>query len=470
MPDPITILAFLFVLTVVVFIHEMGHFLTARFFNISVDAFSIGFGREIFGWNDKHGTRWKVCWIPLGGYVKFSGDENAASMPSAEKLQRLRAEGGDLSRLFHFKPVGQRAAVVFAGPFANFVLSTVVFAALAMAVGLTFTQPVIHAVQDGSPAAQAGFQEGDVIRRLNGAPVTRYEDVAETVLLSRGLELDFEVERGSQTVDLTVVPEAREIGDGLGGRVTVGSLGLVPRAARPVVGPVMEGSPAEAAGLQTGDWIRRVDGTPIDTRRALVDLVSANPETELAFEIDRGGRPVALTVVPQTVSVADDQCGGEPIGRIGIGFTTLPEDVGVRTLGPVSALGHGVDRTWGVITQTLAYVGGIIVGRESADQLGGPIRIAQIAGQAASVGLVSLLGLLALISVSIGLINLFPIPVLDGGHLVYYAYEAVAGKPLSERAQEIGFRIGLALVLALMVFATWNDIMHFLSADPCANR
>ncbi|MCL4767380.1 MAG: RIP metalloprotease RseP [Hyphomicrobiaceae bacterium] len=355
--------SFLFVLTVVVFVHELGHFLVARWCGVKVKAFSIGFGREIFGFVDRYGTRWRIAWIPLGGYVKFMDDDNAASMAPTDRLKQMSPE--ERAGAFHGKPLWQRAAVVAAGPVANFLLAIAIFALMFSLLGVRSTAPRVDEVVANSPAAAAGFMPGDVILEVGGSKVENFTEVLRAVSASPGRELAIKVDRGGDVHTLRVTPERQEVKDTFGGTIVRGIIG-----------------------------IRRV---------------------------------------------------------------TTPETMELRRAGPLEAVWLGVRETNFIITSTLSYIGDVIVGRQNADQLGGPIRIAEVSGQVAKVGPEALLNLIAVISVSIGLINLFPIPLLDGGHLLFYAIEGLRRKPLSEKTQEIGFRIGLALVLMLMVFATWND-------------
>jgi regulator of sigma E protease len=357
---------FLFVLTLVVFFHELGHFLVARRCGVRVLVFSIGFGPELFGFNDRHGTRWKVSAIPLGGYVKFFGDENAASVPDPVVLAAMSEE--ERRHSFVHQPVTRRAAIVVAGPLANFVLAIAIFAALFMVFGKPSTSPRVDAVQPGSAAEAAGFKPGDLVLAINGRPIESFPDMQQIVSTSAGETLEFEVDRGGLKVALKATPTLRESKDRFG-------------------------------------------------------------------NVHR-------------------------IGVLGITRSPSPEDTHFQPVGPVKALELGVQRTWFVVERTLSYIGGVISGREAADQLGGPIRIAQVSGQVATEGLASLFSLAAVLSVSIGLLNLFPVPLLDGGHLLFYGIEAVRGRPLSERAQEVGFRIGLAIVVMLMIFATYNDLLH----------
>ena len=354
------VIPFLFVLTPVVFFHELGHFLVARWCGVKILVFSIGFGPELFGFNDRHGTRWKIAAIPLGGYVKFFGDENAASAPDLAAIACMTQEQRRES--FVDQSVGRRAAIVCAGPLTNFVLAIAIFASLFVIFGKPSTSPRVDAVET------AGFKPGDLVLSINGSPIDSFSDMQQIVSTSAGETLLFEVERGGSHVEFKAVPALKEVKDRFGNVHHQGILGI--------------------------------------TR------------------------------------------------------SPSPDDAHFQPVGPFKALELGVQRTWFVAERTLSYIGGVISGREAADQLGGPIRIAQVSGQVATEGMPSLISLAAVLSVSIGLLNLFPVPLLDGGHLLFYGIEALRGRPLSERAQEVGFRIGLAIVLMLMIFATYNDILH----------
>ena len=360
---------FLFVLTVIIFFHELGHFMVARWCGVKVDAFSIGFGREIFGFTDRKGTRWKFAWIPLGGYVKFFDDENVSSTPAGHDTIRNDAEADEGS--FHTKPLHQRAAVVAAGPIANFILAIVIFAGIFATVGRPIT------------AAQ--------------------------------------------------------------------------------VDQITPGSAADAAGFVVGDVVRSVDGTQIENFGELQRIVSTNADVELVFIVDRGGEQVTVKATPELKEIKDSLGNTLRLGLLGISRNNEPGDMKMETVPVSSAVWLGVKETWFVIDRTVNFFGGLIAGTENADQLGGPLRIAQVSGQLASVSIVALINLAAILSVSIGFLNLLPIPVLDGGHLVYYAIEAIRGRPLSERVMQMGFRFGLAAVLMLMIFATWNDLLRFVS-------
>jgi regulator of sigma E protease len=364
------LIPFLFVLTIVVFFHELGHFVVARWAGVNVLTFSLGFGPELVGFNDRHGTRWKISAIPLGGYVKFFGDDSEASTPSSDALANMTEEEREGS--FHHKKVGRRAAIVAAGPIANFILAIVIFAGLFTFLGKPSTSARVDKVEAGSAAAAAGFQIGDIVTTIDGTAIDSFSDMQRIVGTSAGEKLTFTVKRGNSTVQLQGTPELREVKDPFG--------------------------------------------------------------------------------------------NAHKLGVLGITRSMLPGDVTTERVDPATAVWLGVKETWFVIDRTLAYIGGVFTGREAADQVGGPLRIAQISGQVATIGLAALVHLAAVLSISIGLLNLFPVPLLDGGHLLFYAVEAVRGRPLSERAQEMGFRIGLGLVLMLMVFATYNDILHLAAS------
>ncbi|MGX9424805.1 MULTISPECIES: RIP metalloprotease RseP [Bradyrhizobium] len=364
------VVPFLFVLTIVVFFHELGHFLVARWVGVRVLTFSLGFGPELFGFNDRHGTRWKLSAIPLGGYVKFFGDDSEASTPSTETLSGMTAE--ERKGSFHHKKVAPRAAIVAAGPIANFILAIVIFTCLFTFFGKPSTTAQVDKVEPGSAAAVAGFQVGDVITAIDGATIGSFSDMQRVVSIHGGDQLTFTVKRSGSTIQLQATPELRDIKDPFG-----------------------------------------------NTHRQ---------------------------------------------GILGITRATAPGEQVTERVDPATALWLGVKETWFVVDRTLSYIGGVFTGREAANQVGGPLGIARISGQVASIGIAALIHLAAVLSISIGLLNLFPVPLLDGGHLLFYAVEAIRGRPLSERAQEMGFRIGLALVLMLMVFATYNDILHLAAS------
>lgn len=388
MPDLVSwILPFLFVLTLVVTVHELGHYWAARAFGTVIECFSIGFGRAIFKWRDKRDVEWRIGWIPLGGYVRFAGDDNAAStVPDDADLEAMKQKilahnhPSAVQKFFHFKPVWQRAIITAAGPIANFVLAIVLFALLLGMFGETRLPPRISTVEAGSPAAVAGFLPGDVVQSVDGREVDSFVDIAQYVAVRADVPITFAILRDNRPMELVARPEMVERTDRVGGRQKVGRLGM--------------GSPQEFERVHYG---------------------------------------------------------------------------------PIEAVVGGVKQTWNVLETTVYYLGRLIRGQVPADQLGGFIGIAKASDEVAKLGaegapdpargllgsFVALLGLSAILSVSIGFLNLLPIPVLDGGHLMFYAYEAVARRPLAASVQAVGYRLGLALLLGFMLFAVWNDLQRY---------
>lgn len=361
------IIPFIFVLSVVVFFHELGHFAVGRWCGVKVDVFSIGFGPELFARIDRKGTRWRVAAIPLGGYVKFHGDMNAASMADHEIIAAMPAEERAIS--FFAQKVWKRAAIVAAGPIANFLLAIVIFTTVFFAFGRDVLPARVSDVRPGEAGVMAGFQPGDLIVSIDDVPVKSWAGMQRIIQHSAGVPLQFVIYRGNQQVRLTATPALREI--------------------------------------------------------------------KTAF-------------------------GTQRIGMIGLSAAATAADWQVERYSLSESLGLAVSETWFVVERTGAFIVGLIAGREAADNISGPIGIAHMAGEVAKVGLIPLFNFAALLSVSIGLMNLLPVPLLDGGHLLYYAVEFLRGRPLSERAQEFGFRVGLVMVGALMLFATANDIFRKL--------
>lgn len=445
-------LAFLFVLSVVVFFHELGHFLVARWCGVTVTTFSIGFGRELWGWNDRHGTRWRVAAIPLGGYVKFLDDTNAASQPPADE-EPLPAEMQ--AGAFHTKPVWQRALVVAAGPLANFIVAAMLYTGVNAVYGVSKEAPRIDEVVAGMPAAEAGLKAGDTITTIDGQSIETFDDVVRLVTASSGRTLQITVERDGKTETIPVTPAMRDHNDDLGVTVRLGDIGI--RRTIPArVGAVISGSPAEKAGFQPLDVITAIDGAPIRSFEDVIRLVGPAAGKTLSFSVERAGTIHTIAVVPEGTPVTEENGATVSKGRIGVA-PARPEPVGV-SLG--ESLRLGIRETYANMVQTVTGIGDILWGRQSADQVGGPILMAEVTARVVEMGWEPLLRWTALISANIGLLNLLPIPVLDGGHLVFYAIEAIRRRPLSRRVQEIGFQIGIALVLMLVVFVNLNDLMR----------
>lgn len=359
------IIPFVFVLSIVVFFHELGHFLVGRWCGVKVEAFSIGFGRELFAFTDRKGTRWRFALIPLGGYVKFYGDANAASMSDEEQAAAMPPEERKIS-LFG-QSLGKRAAIVAAGPIANFLLAIVIFAGIFYIYGRGELAPRIASVKPGEAAAAAGFKPGDMVVAIDGRKIHRWGDMQRIVQASAGVKLKFTVVRDNKQIDLVAAPIRRDI--------------------------------------------------------------------KTRFGVNRAG-------------------------LLGVTASNSRNDWRVRNFSLGQSVLEGTSETWFVIERTASYIGGLFTGRESVEQISGPIRIAEVSGEVAKISMIALFNLAAILSISVGLLNLFPIPPLDGGHLLYFGVEAIKGRPLSQMGQEIGFKVGMALVLALMVFATFNDILH----------
>jgi regulator of sigma E protease len=359
------LLPFIFVLSLVVFFHEFGHFIVGRLCGVMVDVFSIGFGPELFGFNDRYGTHWRIAALPLGGYVKFHGDANAASVADDESIAAMSSAEQAVS--FSTQKIWKRAAIVAAGPIANFILAIVIFTGVFYVNGRNVLLPVVDGVAAESAAQAAGFQPGDLIVSIDKTPIDSFEDMQRIVQVSSDEALTFGVVRDGKLIDLVATPRRRDL------------------------------------------------VTPFGTAR---------------------------------------------VGVLGIESKGRPENWRVETYSLFQSTGRAFYETWYVVARTGSYLGGLILGQESADQLSGPIRIAEVSGEMAKVGFAALLNLAAILSISIGILNLLPIPLLDGGHLLYYAVEAAQGRAMTERAQELGFRLGLAVVAALMIFATYNDLLR----------
>lgn len=360
-----SVLPFLFVLSLVIVFHELGHFIVGRLCGVKVDAFSLGFGPELFAFTDRSGTRWRLGLLPLGGYVKFHGDANGASMSDEESIAAMPQSERDVT--FFTQKVWKRAAIVAAGPIANFLLAIVIFTGIYAIHGRGILIPQIEKVASDSAAAAAGFAPGDTVISINGAKIDSFEDMQRIVQTSSDKALTFVVDRAGKQETLVATPRRRELKTSLGSTWT-GVLGV-------------------EANASAANW-----------------------------HVQRYG-------IVDSVRLA---CG----------------------------------ETWFIIEQTGSYVGGLFTGRESTDQLSGPIRIAEVSGEMAKIGIAAVLNLAAVLSISIGILNLVPIPLLDGGHLFYYAIEAVRGRALNDRIQQVGFRIGLTLVAGLMILATYNDILR----------
>jgi regulator of sigma E protease len=447
------IVMFLVIITLLVFVHEMGHYLIARRCGVRVETFSIGFGPEIYGWTGKEsGTRWRISALPLGGYVKFFGDADAASGPTDQS--RLSSE--ERRHSFHAKSVWQRMAIVAGGPVANLLFAFVALAILFMIVGRSFTPSVIGVVDPNGPAAAAGLQANDRIVAADGRAIDSFEDVLQTAQVNPGVSIPVTVLRGERRIDVIIKPTPRDYVDRFGTSHRLGELGVQSLNALPIIGSVEAGTPAEKAGLRPGDRILAVDGKDIATFMALREVIVASPEKQLAVSIERTGQRLELTATPARITATQDDGTKREIGQLGFKNAVVSEH---QRLGPVSALRHAGEQVV-FMTQTIfSVIKQIVLGLRPANEIGGPLRIAKVSGEATQIGWEAVAMLIIGLSVTLGVFNLLPVPMLDGGHLMFYAFEAVRGRPLSLRTQEYALRFGLFLVLCLVVFATWNDLV-----------
>jgi regulator of sigma E protease len=356
-----SLLPFLVILTVLVFVHEMGHYVVARRNGVKVEVFSIGFGKELLGWTDQTGTRWKICAIPLGGYVKMFGDSDPAS---AHKSKSIEFNSDELMISFHHKRLGQRAAIVLAGPLANFLFAIILLAGLYSIVGQRYAPPIIDSIEVGSAAESSGLAVGDEIIQVNDEKIEKFNQLQRIVRPNAGKSLNFLVKRENEVLNISVMPKATKSKDISGAPVTYGLLGV---------------------GSTQSTFTRH---------------------------------------------------------------------------NPIKSIGLATKETWSIISQTITHVGEMIQGHRTTAELGGPLRIAKLSGTVAEAGLVSSIWFMAILSINLGLINLFPVPILDGGHLFFYFIEFIRGRPLGPKAQEMASVTGLVLIVALMVFATWNDLVQ----------
>ncbi|MFO1242955.1 MAG: RIP metalloprotease RseP [Rickettsiales bacterium] len=355
-----TLASFFIIISVIVFIHEFGHFIIARWCGVKIEAFSIGFGKEVIGWNDKHGTRWKISALPLGGYVKMFGDSSEASTPDKDKMEQMTEEEKAVS--FHFKPLWKKAAIVVAGPVFNFILTIAIFTGFLFSYGLETTDPIVGDVMKGSAAEEAGLVSGDRVLKIDGKKVEHFSDIPRLIATNLGTEIHIIINRSGETKDVLLTPRSTEETDALGNKIS-----------RPMIG--------------------------IKSQRLMY------------------------------------------------------KDVGLSR-----ALLEAVKKTWQITATTFDYLGQMIAGDRSAKELKGPLGIAKLSGQAADQGFYTILWFIAMLSANLGMVNLFPIPPLDGGHLLYYTIEGLRGRPMAERFQEYGFRAGFAVIICLMVFTVFNDL------------
>lgn len=448
-----TLVAFLVALGLLIFVHELGHYLVARLCGVKVLRFSIGFGRPLLRWHvGADRTEWMIAAIPLGGYVKMLDEREDPAAPIAPE---------DLPRAFSRKSLSQRSAVVIAGPLANFLLAVLLYAILGW-IGVNEPVPIVDQPPAQSMAAEAGLQRGDRIVAVDDAEIRSWNDLRlkllEPLVDQRSAQVRIERAgaREALSLDLSGLPEDEAERDFLT------TLGLRLAAGKVVISNLTDGGAAQQAGLAPGDELVSVDGSPVGRATDLIDSVKASPDRALRVVVRRGDDEISLSVVPRAVAgEAEEQ--GRTIGRIG---AALQDKVRMETVryGPIESLQHGARQTWDMSVFTLRMLGRMVTGGLSLRNLSGPVTIADLAGQSARVGWFAYLNFLALISISLGVLNLLPVPVLDGGHLVYYAIEAVRGRPPSDRFVLITQKAGLALIVAMMAVAMFNDITRLIGS------
>ncbi len=446
-----TLIAFLFALGVLVFVHELGHYLVARWCGVKVLRFSIGFGKPLFTWKvGRDQTEWSLSPIPLGGYVRMLDEED----------DQIKVDPAEAHRAFNRLPLAKRSAVVVAGPVANFLLAIVLYAVLGMA-GLQEPAPVLSAPKGGTAAAAAGVSEGDRVSHIDGQAVQSFNDLRlkmiDAVVERRPIVLQVDGPAGSRqlSIDTSGLPVGEVEPD------FARTLGVELKAGTVRIGSLEEGGAAARAGLQIGDEVLSIDGRPINQARQLIEQVQASTGAQpLDFLVRRQGAEMNLAVTPaQTFEADQNDSAAPPLrkGRIGAGLHQQFEMVSVD-LGPGQALAYGAARTWEMSIFSLKMLGKMITGSLSWKNLSGPVAIADYAGQSAAIGWFAYVGFMALISVSLGVLNLLPVPVLDGGRLVYYALEALKGSPLSERFRQVSQQVGLVMIVGLMIVALFNDL------------
>ena len=433
-------------LGILVFVHELGHFIVAKSLGIKVLKFSLGFGPKVVG--KKYGeTEYLLSAFPLGGYVKMLGEEPDEELDEAEK-----------DRAYNYQPLWKRFSVVFSGPLFNLFFAVVIFVLIFLS-GVPVQKPDIGNVTENSPAARAGLMMGDRVLEINGTPVLSWDEIEASVRQDMGRPVSLKIWRGGETLDVSVTPEKRAGKNIFGESKESWDIGISPLI-YPIVGRVMNGTPAEKAGIREGDRIIDIGGTELKSGQDVTSIIHENPGRELRFKIKRDDQLIEFLISPEKKTEKTPDGKEKAIGLIGI--SPAPNDF-VRTFGPVKALSLGITRTWEISALTLVSIVKLIQRVIPAETIGGPILIFQMAGQQASHGAMNFFSFMAVISINLGILNLLPIPVLDGGHILFLGIEALRRKPLSEKVIMASQRVGLAVLLMLMAFAFYNDIVRLIT-------
>lgn len=438
---------FVLVLSILVFVHEWGHYIVARMCGVRIETFSIGFGKELIGFNDKHGTRWKISLVPLGGYVKMFGDTDPASaghtaeVKEGDTTRPLNSNERDVA--FFAKPVWKRAAIVIAGPAINFLFAIIVLAGLYTFYGQPVTPPTASAIIQGSAADKAGFEPHDKVIAIDGSPIKRFEDIRREVMIALDRPMNFTVLRDDKEVVLTATPVKEIITDHFGFEHSRGLLGII--------------GPANGILL---DNIQTVNGRKVEGTEAVRKAVSPLLGKEFTIALKRADGNADTLIIHPTKDLQGWKDTESPNKDALVVAHKIGEDYVKHNL--IGGIGSAMEETWNITVGTMTALGQMFTGTRSPTELGGIIRIGAIAGDMAQAGIIALISFTALLSINLGLINLFPIPMLDGGHLVFYAIEAAKGSPISEKVQEYAFRFGLAVLVGIMIFANLNDLIQLI--------
>jgi regulator of sigma E protease len=444
-----TVVSFVLVIGILILIHELGHFFVARWTGVGVERFSIGFGPVLLRWRGKE-TEYVLSAIPMGGYVKMMGEESP--------LEGGTAANYDPSKAFALKPLWARFLIVFAGPGMNLVLAVVIFAIVLATLGRPVWTPVVGRVTEGTPAATAGLRTGDVVVAVNGRPIAYWEDLERALAKSDGRPLELRVRRDSTEQVVTVKPRLRTAPDPIFREPRESwDIGAGPQLI-PQISSVSPGSPAEKAGLKPGDVVLSVAGQPVYTPEDLVEAIRTRPGQSFPMTLERDGRTSKVTVTPEPVKEKTPDGQEREVGRIQAGIAT--KAVSFAPYNPVAALGHGVTKTSDMTVLTVKGLWKLLTRQIDSSNIGGPIQIATEAGRQAKDGMASLALFTAIISVNLGVLNLLPVPMLDGGHLFFFVIEAILGRPLSLRKREVAQQVGFVLLMLLMVYALYNDLVR----------